>query len=577
MTSDQPTSPDSAVRRLASTSSRSTRFATVSLWSLTLLLLLVGVSLRWRLHNRQPLDFDEYLHLHLAWCWTQDQVPGVDYWDNHLPLLHLLLAALQPIGGETIATVYVARAAMLVVSLGILAATYLLGRIAFGARTGWAAAALLACVQVFTEKTAEVRPDTGMILFVMLAIVCILKTGQARMARVGGSYCIAAGAALGVALLFSTKTLMLLAALIPALGIIAWRQRSRMRPRASLIHVLLAVVGLAAAVAPLLVYLATRGALADLLHFTMLGNLRFPDRVPPLRWLRPSWSAPMALVLVAGGVQAFVNQFRKGGDRDASLLLLVIAAGLVVQFLLIMPSPYAHSACLFIPFLAVLGGHLLRSAIGWASDALRHPRGRLAGGSIALLILLPGMGDSLLRLQLAHTGDRTALNRQIEVIRDTLAITGPGDRVFADTPMAIFRPHACFYPALWDGVVHRFESGEITTPIREDLRRYGCTLIVRRLPARVLPTEDRTFIKDHFVPYRLWLLVPGRHYPADRSANGIISFDAVTAGRYTIHSDAQVRVDGLQAGSDVYLQAGRHEIACSSPGVEVTLIRKPGQ
>ncbi|MCH7812936.1 MAG: glycosyltransferase family 39 protein [Planctomycetes bacterium] len=574
MTRDQPTSPDSALRSIGSTSAR---FASVGLWSLTLLLLVAGVTLRWRQHDRQPLDFDEYLHLHLAWCWTQDQVPGVDYWDNHLPLLHLLLATLQPIGGETIATIYVARGAMLVISLGILAATYLLARIALGARTGWAAAALLACVQVFTEKTAEVRPDAGMILFVVLAVTCILKAGQARTARVGGWYCFAAGATLGVALLFSTKTLMLLAALVPALGIIAWRQPSRPQAKKLLFQAAWAAFGLAASVAPLLIFLASRGALADLLRFSVVDNLRFADRVPPWRWLQPSWSTPLALVFVAGGVQAAVNQFRKGDDRDAQMLLLVIAAVLVALFVLIMPSPYAHSACLFIPFLAVLGGHLLRSAIDWAGDGSRHSGKRLAGGLIALLILLPGMGDSLLRLQLAHTGDRAALNRQIEVVRETLAITAPGDRVFADTPIPIFRQHACFYPALWDGVVNGFESGKIEPPIREHLRRYGCTLIVRRLPARVLPTLDGTFIESHFVPYRPSLLVPGRHHPAERFADGMVIFDAVTAGRYTIYSDAQVWVDGLKAEKDVHLEAGRHEIVCSPPVADVTLIRKPGQ
>jgi 4-amino-4-deoxy-L-arabinose transferase-like glycosyltransferase len=578
MTSDNPASSHLSVPPSGRTGTAASRFASAFLWSVTILLLITGLALRWRLYDRQPLDFDEYLHLHLGWCWSQGQLPGIDYWDNRLPLLHLMLAALQSVGGDGPATVFLARKAMLAISLTALAATYLLARTAFDKKTGWAAVALLACVQLFTEKTAEVRPDAGLVLFAVIAVICVLKARAAGTARAGAWLWFAGGAAFGLAVLLSTRALMLVPALAIARAVLAWRKRERRRTRPLLIQSSMAALGLSIAAGPLLIYLASRGVLADLLRFSIFDNLRFPDRVPPMRWLWPSWSTPMVLVFVGGALQAVVGQFRRSDLRDPQLLLLLIAAALVTQFALVMPSPYAHSACLFIPFLAVLGGHLLRTAIGRVGEASRHRLTRLVGGGIALAILLAGMGDSLLRLQLAHMGDRAALDRQLELVEKALAVTGPGDAVFADTPIPIFRRHACFYPALWEGVVHRFARGRIQPPIREQLRRSGCTLIVRTLPSRTLPVEDQAFIEDRFVSYAASLLVPGQRYPADRFAQGPVVFDAVTAGRYTIRSATPVLVDGLATGNEVfYLTAGPHNITRSAPVGEVTILRQPGQ
>ncbi|MHC4235470.1 MAG: ArnT family glycosyltransferase, partial [Planctomycetota bacterium] len=208
MTSDNPASSHLSVPPSGRTGTAASRFASAFLWSVTIVLLVTGLALRWRLHDRQPLDFDEYLHLHLGWCWSQGQSPGIDYWENPLPFLHLMLAPLQSVGGDGPATVFLARKAMLAISLTALAATYLLARTAFDKKTGWAAVALLACVQLFTEKTAEVRPDAGLILFAVITVLCVLKARAARTARTGAWLWFAGGAAFGLAVLLSTRALM---------------------------------------------------------------------------------------------------------------------------------------------------------------------------------------------------------------------------------------------------------------------------------------------------------------------------------------------------------------------------------
>lgn len=544
---------------------------------MAVVLLFLGLAFRWGLRRSQPLDFDEFQHLHVAWCWTQHLVPYRDFWDNHPPLLHLILAALLPVRGETVETIFAARLAMFVTALGVLGVTFGLARTVFDSATGLATAALLACVQVFIDKTVEVRPDAGLILFAMLTVWLLLRALRAELLRMAYAHCAAAGVAFGLATLFSTKSMMLGVALLVALVGLAIRRRRSVRRRVVFIGAALAVLGLLAALLPCCIFFGLRGGLTDMLRFTVIDNVFHPERFSAMRWLRPTWSTPLVVIIGLGILLVLIEQFRHRPHRDGSFLLLILAAVLVAQFALIMPAGYAQSVCLPVAFLMIPAGWLLRSAIGWITDPHRSTRVASCGGAAALLIMLAGPADSLLRLRLSHQGDAPELKQQLAETQRVLDLTGPDDAVFSDSPMAIFRRHACFHPALTTGVLHRYRSGDTRTSIAEDLRRFRCTLIVTSYPPRPIPADDRAFIRARFVPFGPSLRIPGQDYSLEQLSLGPVTFDAVVAGLYRLEAAVPIRVDGNPVTAEVFLEAGRHTVECPAEPGPVRIYRLPGQ
>lgn len=556
---------------------RSAGVASLLLWIMLVVLLGLGLTARWNLRRTQPLDFDEFQHLHAAWCWTQGLIPYHDFWDNHPPLLQVILACLQPLGGETVETIFVARLAMFAAALCVFGVTFGLARAAFDSAAGLAAVALLACVQVFTDKTVEVRPDTGLILFGVLAVWLLLRALQTESLRTAFAFCAAAGLAFGLATLVSTKSMMLAVALLVALTALAVRRRHALRLKAVFGGAGLFALGFLAAVLPCCIFLAIRDGLGDMLRFTIIDNVCYPERFSAMRWLRPTWSTPLAVILGLGMLLILIQQFRKPPHRDASLVLLTLTAVLVVQFALVMPAPYAQSVCLSVAFLVIPAGWLLRSAIGWITDPRRSTAHALCGGAAALAIVLAGPADSLLRARLSHQGDAAELKRQLAETRRVLDLTGPNDAVFGESPVAIFRRHACFHPALTYGVLQRYRRGATRTSIAEDLRRYGCTLIVESYPPRPIPEGDQAFIRDRFVPSGPSVRVPGRQYSLAQLSDGPVRFDAVAAGVYQVEATVAVRVDGHPAAAEVFLDAGSHTIECTEEPGPVRIHRRPGQ
>ncbi len=621
-THDQPLPDDRGSAQPAQPHGRVGRVAARALWVAVIVALALSVAARWQLARTQPLDFDEYQHLHVAWCWTQGMVPYRDFWDNHPPLLHVALAGIQGVFGETTETIFTARATMFVLGLLVLAAAFVLARTAFDTRAGVAATALLACVQVFTEKTAEIRPDSGLILFGLLStwlLVRVLQCGtgsqpvsahsalstQHSALGCGTGFqpvraqvqnlchtpamrwslgCAASGAMFGLATLFSTKSTMLAAALAAGLTVLTIHQPSALRRPATWFATVWWLIGLACVVLPVLAYFGAVGGLANLLHFTILDNVTYPERFPAWRWLEPTWSWPMAAIFALGLLWVWFEPRQAASARRGARLLVVMAVALLVQFAVVMPAPHAQSACLSIAFLAIPGGRLLAAAVGWVAPP--HAAIRRSGmvstcaGLGTLLAVLAGPGDSLLRIQLAHHGDAAELQRQLAFTHRLLKLTGPDDAVFSDAPWAIFRKHACFYPTLTYGVLARLQAGRMGPSMAEDLRRHGCTLVAQTHPPRPIPGKVRELIGTCFVTLEPFILVPGRRFAPQELAAGPVTFEAIAAGVHRIEPATAVVIDGQPVTDRVVFDAGRHTIAAAdgdAPPRAFRIIRRPGQ
>lgn len=156
---------------------------------------------------RYRFDSDEQQHLHVVWGWTAGLVPYRDFFDNHLPLFHLLSAPFLAILGERRDILLWMRAPMLVLFAAVVWGTYVLGKQLFGERTGAWAAVLLSLFPPFFLKSLEFRNDNLWNALWIVAIVGLVRGWSPFLA----------GLLLGLAFAASVKTLVLVFALVVAL------------------------------------------------------------------------------------------------------------------------------------------------------------------------------------------------------------------------------------------------------------------------------------------------------------------------------------------------------------------------
>ncbi|HXZ85077.1 MAG TPA: glycosyltransferase family 39 protein, partial [Myxococcota bacterium] len=155
-------------------------------------------------------DSDETQHLHVSWGWAHGLVQYRDLFDNHAPLFHLLSAAPLAAVREGPDVLYGTRLAMLPIAAALLALTFVLGRRLFSLRVGLWAAALAGLFPRLFLRTVEYRPDNLWAALWLLALAVAVGSVLTRRRS------FAVGVLLGLALVVSIKTVVLLAALAGA-------------------------------------------------------------------------------------------------------------------------------------------------------------------------------------------------------------------------------------------------------------------------------------------------------------------------------------------------------------------------
>ena len=229
-----------------------------------------GAALLVVVSQARTFDHDELEHVHSAWYIATGRVPYRDFFQNHHPLLHYLLAPLVRTDGAPTDLLNL-RLTMLPLVAGLLASALGVAAAAgTSRRVGWTAVVLLLTMTTFVKTGIEIRPDVPFALCASVAIVLFLRALE----RPGAGLPAACGIALGVGLLFHQKAVVLVAVIaVVALG--HWRLRG-------LVRVAWLVVPSLAAIAALAVWFATRGALDDYWNmawrFAALTTGRTPGR-----------------------------------------------------------------------------------------------------------------------------------------------------------------------------------------------------------------------------------------------------------------------------------------------------------
>ncbi|HEV7858639.1 MAG TPA: glycosyltransferase family 39 protein [Pyrinomonadaceae bacterium] len=467
-------------------------------------LFLFSIILRGALTLNREIDIDEFQHLHAAWMVSQHYVIYKDFWENHTPLFYYLLLPLFRLCREGPFLVLIARVIMSCTACGILYLTYALARIHHDRLTSSLAVLVLSYMFIFMGKSIEVRPDQ-LVLMLWLGALLIYIRSLSKGQSLALFY---AGFLLGVAYLFSPKALLPCAAMSLTFPVLSYLQGSG---RAVLRFLKMQgsfTVGFLIPVSVCLAFFYHAGTLKEMLSCTVLDNFTYPNNYRPTYLL--NLRNICFFLLAFAGLIIHLRELRKSSMRvhASQLALLIPCMFLLVVFLFLMTAPYAQSALLFAPMLAIYGAVALRKSLDGIlmpqtgvdetkskRFGLRAKRLLFFTGTVAAGFIIPG---TMIILK-AHpfSGTNTEQFKRMEYV---LKVTQPTDAVFDGESAYVFRPQAYYYSALFHAIVWRIEGGGIKQDIPQSLISTNCRVMIYDERVATLPQSVQLFLRANYEP-----------------------------------------------------------------------------
>ncbi len=554
--------------------------------------LVVGVGFFLLLTRSRSVDDDELQHLHFAWCLTQGLAPYRDFWDNHPPLLHQLLSFLISRQGEHSGVLLSGRLLCAGLALPGVAGAYLLGRACAGRGAGAAAAAWLACSEVFLLKAVEVRPD-GILLTCVTLSAWLVVTAMLRgalpseevaagavlsKARGGSSWrWVVAGVILGIGATATTKALIPLTAILAAVCVGFGPRRGRSGA------VLRGIAWFAAAFClPVGVWLAgeaLRGDAWAAWRMTVMENVAYPQRFNPWPLIHPTNPYPL---LAAAGIGTWTAFRRRGGgtERSRALRGAAIGAGVSAAGIAAMPAAYLQSVLVALPFFCVLAGAGVSAVVRWAGRRATE-NGRWAAGIGLIGVFAAGAAVvPVQRVGAIVPRQRDQLAGALHTLDAVCVLVDREAVVFDGRCQAVFRKHAYFYPCLVQGVLMRYREGNLGAPVREVFESTAPTMILKDSRSAALGDEDWAWIAANYLPLAepyAWVYLPGWDFGAADAPGAVefvTRFPVRVAGCYLVErNDPAVRVtiDGEAIADEVELSSGSRVIRLEGRDTRVRL------
>lgn len=263
-----------------------------------------------------PIASDEIEHVHAAWLVGQGNVPYLDFFEHHHPLLWFLMAGVLPILPESSVVLIVIRLTFLAGAALLLAVTWSLAWHATRSpRIAWLSVVLLLSSATFLTTVVRVRPDPPMTLFGTLAVLLALRgfTDQRRV------WCFGAGLSAGLAVLFLQKALLLIAAIAVVAVVARWRGHRFRR-----VETAWTCAGFLVPIAVGLIYLVATASVRDYVVTNWAFNLASTPELLRLPAYGVYPSGHLWILAIWGGIAACA---RRKGD---SLVWVPAAAGLFV-------------------------------------------------------------------------------------------------------------------------------------------------------------------------------------------------------------------------------------------------------
>jgi hypothetical protein len=455
------------------------------LGALIVLHIAVALAMRAFAIVRFRLDSDELQHLHVARGWTEGLVQYRDVYDNHLPLFHLINAPWLPLAAERSDIWLYARLTMLPFAAATLWLTYVIAARLYDRRTAIWCTLAASLMPVTLLRGIEFRNDHFTVLASLAALsLCLDKLTPRR--------AFAVGLLLGASFAGSIKTIVILACLGVALTLTAYVRRERELFRDLLL------IGSGLVVVPALVaaFFAYHGALDDLVQLAIVNN----GRVAVAAWRRIGGIGIATFALICVSVWAVLRG--RNVRREAMIVAIV---GLLFGPFTLAVSPLVTERD-FLPIYPVAMMFL-------AATILPHLR-IFRHAVPALMILWVFRHDD---------GWDTERDYHRQLLRETVAVTRPGELLLDLKGETVFRPRPTFY-ALEQVTRDLIARGLIPDTAARDVVSRRCYVATR--DASFFPPATRAFLKQHFVS------VGSLRVAGQRIANG--TFSIAVPGPYTV-------------------------------------------
>ena len=495
------------------------------------MVLLAGLLSRFALIFRYRFDSDEPQHMHVAWGWSHGLVQYRDVFDNHMPLFHLMTAPLFAGGGDDPRLLFAAR--LLMVPLFVTATMlvwFIASRLFDDDRIPLIAAAVTALFPPYFLGSLEYRTDDLWVVC-WLGVIAVAVSGMRLLNR-----SLAGGLLLGVAFGVSMKSVLCALALMVAATTVYLftRAHATWPSRRVLLRESLAGAGLAASI-PLLIAgaFAATGNWKPFLYGVIQHN-----RIPYEHAWRVLWFIPLYLLL-----RAAVRAILRSDSAPALIrrrLFVCLACG-----------SYAIGLAAFWPMTSLESNlPIYPLVLLFVAPWLARQR-RLAALTFAAL--------ELAAVFITAKPWRNEAQREIVLVSEVLALTGPHDTVMDLKGESVFRVRPWYFGI--EAITNvKLRMGIIQDHIAESLVQTATHVVV----SDQLPPLARRFVLANFVDWGA-VRVAGVRLPAIASGSSV-SFHIAIPGDYVVTGDSgavTAAIDGNPIRQTVRLLPGEHTLVAS--------------
>jgi hypothetical protein len=478
------------------------------------------IALRFIVLFRYRINSDETQHLHVVWSWAHGLLPYRDFFDNHMPLFHVLFVPLLRLAGERPETLLLARMAMVPLYALMAWLTYRIARTCLAPRAAFGAVLIGMLAPEFFLCSIEFRTDVLWTVFWLAAILILLR-GPVTVLR-----CAAAGLMLGLAAGVSAKTSLLVASLVVAAAFSLLRR--------SPVKAWMALLG-GAIVPPALIaaYFAARGVWKAFVYCTVTHNV-----VSPVH--------PYHLLLVFPSILLIVVSARKVRHAGAGPLFILLTALIYATALLTL----------------------------WPIDQTEHWLPCYPLAAIALFLLVPRnqtrimlaiVAAELLGIVDMSVPWRDEVTPSMTLIAEAMRLTSPEERVLDLKGEFVFRRRATYF--VFEKITKKkIASGDLRDTIAEDVVRTHTMVVVPDNSS--FPQDGRAFLTRNFMQAGA-LRVAGMIIAPDRP------FRIEVPAEYSVvpeHGQFHGSIDGIRYLGPRHLTAGSHTLITTSPGVPIVLM-----
>ena len=321
-----------------------------------LVLILISLILRIPILLLRCFCPDEFQHLHAARSVVHGMVPYRDFFEHHTPFLYYFLAPVYAIVGDSISMLFYSRGVMLLFTGGITYLVYKLGKMVYGADTGWIGALFVAYNLMFMDKTIETRPDLPGMVFWLLTLIFLIQGMRCKQRR----YYLLTGMSIALAILCTPKMLFGGIGLFLATMWLLIDKRTGNTPKESVRAFAWMAVGVAIPSAVTCIYFGVNQGLDDFIYRNFTMNLLWRHRnslgATWSYWLYNVARNPFFSVFSFTGLAIASYRLKSKNDIVKGASVPVVATYALIGALFLIPEAYGQYFVFFLILLAIFSG-----------------------------------------------------------------------------------------------------------------------------------------------------------------------------------------------------------------------------